>query len=208
MRQNRNSIEWDFKILENIKNKAIKNGITKKDINFFLEKSNDTIFSIYLTNLASDSLKIIRYDSSIFTIQEAKNKEGKWKPIEYWPATGCGNSYVYYQIPPSSTLKTQSKVYQGDFKTNIRFKVNINDKVYYTNSLTGYINPNQFQIPEKIRGQELLIRIGGKDLLKKAIFLKEGSKREISEKYKQYMEEMMRKKVEFNKKKKEKKKKQ
>src|SRR5699024_2896653 len=123
---------------------------------------------------------------------------GKWKPIEYWPATGCGNSYVYYQIPPSSTLKTQSKVYQGDFKTNIRFKVNINDKVYYTNSLTGYINPNQFQIPEKIRGQELLIRIGGKDLLKKAIFLKEGSKREISEKYKQYMEEMMRKKVEFN----------
>ena len=204
MNRNKNSIDYDFKASQKLKEEALANGVRKNDINLFLQKNNDSLFSIYLTNLATDSLKFVRFDRSIFAIQEAINKEGKWQPIEYWTLAACGNSYKYHYIPENETLKAESRIYSGNFKTKIRFKVNINDKVYYTNSLNGNVNADQFQLPLKIRGQELILKIGGKELLKKVLFLDEGYKAEVGRKYKEYNDEIMRKFVEHNKKKKEK----
>jgi len=207
MNRNKNSIDYDFKASQKLKEEALANGFRKNDINLFLQKNNDSLFSIYLTNLATDSLKFVRFDRSIFAIQEAINKEGKWQPIEYWTLAACGNSYKYHYIPENETLKAESRIYSGNFKTKIRFKVNINDKVYYTNSLNGNVNADQFQLPSKIRGQELILKIGGEELLKKVLFLDEGSKAEVGRKYKKYNDEMMRKFVEHNKKKNKKKRK-
>ena len=85
-------------------------------------------------------------------------------------------------IDQNEILKAESRMYHGNFKTQIRFKVNLNDKVYYTNSLNGNINLGQFQLPKKILGKELVMRIGGEELLKKVLFLDEGHKAEVKRK--------------------------
>ena len=62
------------------------------------------------------------------------------------------------------------------------------------------------KMDKKVSGGALP-RYSGEELLKKVLFLDEGSKAEVGRKYKKYNDEMMRKFVEHNKKKNKKKRK-
>ncbi|MBD0400080.1 hypothetical protein [Flammeovirga sp. EKP202] len=106
-------------------------------------------YRVWVANL-SDSIKyILTQDGDIMAIQEALTPEGKWKPIEYWAHSWCGNSikpnplsgltYTYFTMP----------IYKGEYKTKIRLKVNNEEEILYSNVIEGTINLKQFQEPSE-----------------------------------------------------------
>lgn len=89
-------------------------------------------------------------------IQEAKDKEGNWKPIEYWRFSTCGNSYGTCQLKSNQKIYFMIRKYNGPFLTKLRVKYLINDEIRYSPSYWGMINPNQFIRPEKLAPREFL----------------------------------------------------
>jgi len=83
----------------------------------------------------------------ILIIQEALDKDNKWKPIEFTyqsPQCGIAASIVNYRIQPKHYLATAIIKYHGNFKTKIRVNFLRGDKVTYSNEIIGYINRSQF----------------------------------------------------------------
>lgn len=193
METNENRIDRDFVSTSEVKEKFNGQSKTKNEINLILEKNNDSLYSIYVFNKTTDSIKISSQDWHLFLIQEAKNQNGVWKPIEYWKYSWCGNSYLSDKLEPNGILKTESKVYSGNFETQIRFKLLNDNRVYYSNSTTGFVNLKQFEIPNDITEYRTYKRIetrGSSELLKKIIFLEPNGMREFMEKEEAYLEKM------------------
>jgi len=193
METNKNRIDRQFVSSSVVKEKINEQSKSENEINLILEKSNDSLYSIYIFNKTTDSIKISIQDWHLFLIQEAKNENGDWKPIEYWKYSWCGNSYLSNKLEPNGILKTESKVYSGNFETQIRFKLLNDDKVFYSNSMAGYVNLSQFKIPNDITDYRTYKRIetrGSSELLKKIIFLEPKGMREFMEKEEAYLEKM------------------
>ncbi|XLS27953.1 hypothetical protein ACJD0Z_12175 [Flavobacteriaceae bacterium M23B6Z8] len=193
METNQNRIDREFITSTSLREKISGQSKTENEINLILEKANDNFYSIYVFNKTNDSLKISSQDGHLFLIQEAKNKKGDWKPIEYWEYSWCGNSYLRDKLEPNGILKTESKVYNGNFETQIRFKLLNDDKVYYSNPMVGFVNLLQFEIPNDITDYRTYKRIetrGGSELLKKLIFLEPNGIREFLENEEAYLEKM------------------
>lgn len=193
MEINTNRIDQDFVSTSELKAKIYGLSKTKNEINLILEKPNDSLYSIYVFNKTTNSLEISIQDWHLLLIQEAKNQYGEWNPIEYWKYSWCGNSYLGYKLEPNGILKTESEAYKGDFETQIRFKLLNNDKVYYSNSLIGFVNLSQFDIPKDITEYRTYKRIetrGGRELLKRVIFLEPDGMKMYLENEKSYLEKM------------------
>jgi len=193
MEKNENQIDLDFVSTDEFNAKISQQSKVKNEVNLFLEKSNDSLYGIYIVNKTADSLKISTQDWHLFLIQEAKNQNGKWKPIEYWAYSWCGNSYLSEKLKPKGILKTESKIYRGNFKTQIRFKLLNNNKIYYSNVIPGYINLSQFDIPNYITEYSTYGRIenlGGFELLKKVIFLDPNGLKEFAKVEKAFFKKM------------------
>ncbi|MCU7615985.1 hypothetical protein NZ698_02145 [Chryseobacterium sp. PBS4-4] len=163
----------------------------KEDLLLYVEKTNDTIFSIYVLNNSTDSIAIFRQDWKLQLIQEAKDQSGTCKPIEFWQSSTCGNSYYLQNIKSSEIIKTNSKAYQGNFQTDVRFKLKNNGKIYYSNSIQGNIDLSQFKLSETIkqnRSYTFVKRFAGDKIAERAIFLDPKADEEFSAAYKKHME--------------------
>jgi hypothetical protein len=83
-------------------------------------------------------------------IIEAKNSEGKWRPISYlshlygWPL-----SYDYILNPREYLIAILPK-YSGDFQTQLRIKLRSQCKDFYSNAINIKISTKQFIIPDSI----------------------------------------------------------
>lgn len=184
-----NKNQSDFEFIANEELKAEFNTIenSKNKIQIIAKITNDTIISIYLKNNTKDSLDISKQDWHLFLIQEAKNKNGEWKPIEYWNYSWCGNSYLSENIESQKIIKTETKKYNGTFETDIRFKFLINSEVFYSNQLKCKIDITQFEIPKEFTEHSTYInvlRVSNKELAEKVMFLEPNAMKEFTEKYK------------------------
>lgn len=151
MEMNDNRICKDFIASSEFKVKINGQSKTENEINLIIEKTEGNRYSIYILNKTNDSITISKQDWSLYLIQEAKDKNGNWKPIEYWQYATCGNSYLSNKLEPNGVLKTESIAYNGNFETEIRFKFLNGKKIYYSSSVTGKINENQFNLPNDIK---------------------------------------------------------
>ncbi|MGY3795166.1 hypothetical protein [Aquimarina sp. 433] len=146
----------------------------------------DGKISVYIQNNTSDTISISHQDYKIHILQEAVDKEGIWKPIEYWESSECGNSFGEIKIEPNGVIETKSTKYNGDFKTKIRFKLSENNKVYYSNVIEGNINLNKFIMPTDFSFTwplEIISNLGKKTpmgLQKKVVFLKPNGMEEFN----------------------------
>ena len=79
-------------------------------------------------------------------IQEAKDIDGKWKPIEFtFEYEMCGTGKGHQSIlDPKKYAAFAIIKYNGDFKTKIRIKLRNNKHIYYSNEIEGSINRSQF----------------------------------------------------------------
>ncbi len=193
MELNDNRIDKDFNPSSEFKAKINGQVKSENEINLILEKTKDSLYSIYVVNKTSDSISISNQDWSLFLIQEAKNKNGEWKPVEYWQYSTCGNSYLSENIEPNGILKTESTAYFGNFNTEVRFKLLNNDRIYYSNPINGFVNLSQFTIPSNItenRALERIKKVGGTELMHKVLFLGPNGIEEFEKKWESYLMEM------------------
>lgn len=102
-------------------------------------------FAAYLVNTTNSTFTAKRQDGSLIMIQEALDKEGNWKPIEYWVYSGCGNSYFYpLKLDSGKCVLVPIKKYAGNFKTKIRLKFKYSKAVMYSTPFEGAIDEAQF----------------------------------------------------------------
>lgn len=87
------------------------------------------------------------YIKEIRFIQEAKNKNGEWNPIEYYyTLPSCIGNNHFLALDKKKYFSLPIMKYHGSFKTKLRVKVEINNKYYYSNEFDGFINLSQFDI--------------------------------------------------------------
>ena len=142
---NQNRIINELVLNDSINNKFVKSS-KLENINVFIEQKDEDKFSIFIKNSSSENLVLVPQDYSLYLIQEAIDKKGKWKPIEFWGFSTCGNSYDRkINFDSNQIIELDSPKYKGDFSTKIRFKLRLNNQVYYSNSLPSTINISKFQ---------------------------------------------------------------
>jgi len=191
MVKNNNQIDTDFVLTSELKSNLNFQNDTTNEISLILEKSNDSLHSIYVINNKNDSQNIRKQDWHLYLIQEAIDTDGEWSPIEYWQYSSCGNSYLSDKIDSDQILKVKSIAYNGNYKTLIRFKLLHMNKVYYSNSIDGFIDLNQFSIPRNIsedRIYRIVETVGGFELAERVIFLEPNAMKEFGEKQERYLE--------------------
>jgi len=196
MSVNQNQYNSDFVADSGIQEKFKTELKSEKEFRLIASPSDDGKISIYIQNNTTDKIELNHQDYKIYILQEAMNENGLWKPIEYWESSDCGNSFGDIKIEPNGIIETKSIKYSGIFKTKIRFKLNANNKVYYSNSLNGTINPNKLIIPNDFSflwPLAIMENIGKKtpiELQKKVVFLEPNGMEEFNE----FLEKSMSKK--------------
>lgn len=119
-----------------------------KNKNKLVLKEDD--FKLYIQNYSVDTIQFKAQDSRLDLKLQAKNKNGKWKDIEYLPSSWCGNSYHIIELPTNCYWQFTLPRYEGDFETLLRAELKyINpktkkEKLIYSNEFNGSINPGQF----------------------------------------------------------------
>ena len=127
-------------------------------------------FPTYILNCSNDTIFLDQQDLRVLMIQEAKDENGIWKPIEYWSFSSCGNSYGAIGILPKNFALIKVIRYSGDYETDIRLKLKNGGKLFYSDSFKGKINKKQFKLPQYYDDSHLTKRLSEEDYLK-MIFL-------------------------------------
>ncbi len=102
----------------------------------------------YIINETPEIKKVFRQDEDLYVIQEAQDSQGFWCPIEYWSYAWCGVSYSWAHLEPGEYLAFRVPVYEGNFKTQLRLKLNNGNTIYHSEPFIGSINYNQFKAPD------------------------------------------------------------
>jgi hypothetical protein len=113
-------------------------------------ETNNRDFIAGITNYISDTILIPIQDYSLISILEAKDKHGLWRPIQFWPISGCGNSYYSESIPPRQTLVFTIKKDFGKSPTLMRLRLHGTDTIFISNEFLGSVDDKMFKIKDNI----------------------------------------------------------
>jgi hypothetical protein len=88
-------------------------------------------------------------DSSLTLIREARDENGKWRPIESGPFVICGRSFHPVFLPSGQCWEFPARVYTGPMQTKLRFRLDPGPgrASIYSNEFDGQISPAQFEEP-------------------------------------------------------------
>ncbi|CDN76565.1 hypothetical protein [Elizabethkingia anophelis] len=140
---NRNSI--DNKFVQNSNTEKLFLNKNKDEIQVILKPENDSVFSVFIRNNMNKILDVNPQDNSLYIIQEALDQNKNWKPIEFWGYSTCGNSYDnYIKFKPKEIIHLTTEKYKGKYKTQVRIKLLMNKKKYYSNPINSEINISKF----------------------------------------------------------------
>jgi len=121
-------------------------------------------FPVFILNESDSTMIFEHHDGRMVMIQEALTRDGKWKAIEYFQNSGCGNSFAIHTLKPNQLLVCGVNKYQGDFKTKLRVRLISEGQLLFSNTYSGFIHEEQFE-EVKPRGYSL------NDYLKRDVFI-------------------------------------
>jgi hypothetical protein len=101
---------------------------------------------IYVFNSSLDSQLLPMNWHRILLIQEAKNPTGIWQPIEYQEYDSSSLDAI--MLKPKGYVFTKELRYKGDFRTLLRFRLQIGKNNIYSKPFVGSINWGQFALPQ------------------------------------------------------------
>lgn len=107
---------------------------------------------VFIRNITDSSQIIQHHDGRMMMVQEALNKEGKWKAIEYFEFSGCGNSIGIHLLLPGEYMMFGVNQYKGNFKTKFRVRLQTNGTILFSNEYDGCMNESQFNEVEPSGG--------------------------------------------------------
>lgn len=111
---------------------------------------------VYIYNPMNENAFIDVTMNNVYAIQEAKNENGDWKPIEFanlgdWCTIQTNRILT---IKPKKYLKFKIIKYKGEFKTQMRLKIKSFNNVFYSNIYIGTINKSQFKMCSYMKDKE------------------------------------------------------
>lgn len=112
-------------------------------------------YPVFIYNNSDSVINLTVQDGMISLIQEAKDEQGKWRPIEYWTYSWCGNSYSALSIKPGFYALTKIYKYNGDFDTLLRLKTIVKGETLYSNPIKGSINKSQFELASFFNNRDI-----------------------------------------------------
>ena len=127
-------IEW------NAKNRFKLNRTPKIEIQVDNSIKLTNAYPVLIRNNYSDTIQI-GYGGRIPLILEAKDKSGKWKPIQDRFVFMCGNGVESELLPPKEIAMTLVPIFKGKYKTQLRLKLGENK----SNPFWGNISYSQFE---------------------------------------------------------------
>jgi hypothetical protein len=107
------------------------------------------VFGCQIINTSQNPLKILTHDGSLIIIKEALDTTNKWRPIEYFFWSDCGNSYESINLQPNESIEFESYVSPGKFKTKARLKFYTGEYIHYSDSFDILINKEDFKPMQK-----------------------------------------------------------
>lgn len=143
---------WEDKKKNN--KKRIEDSIRQKiEIeNWQKNKKHVKALPIYIVNHTKKSIIISEQETELILIQEALDKNGNWKPIDYMTFSYCGNSYGEYILRPNYYLMSKIYKYKGNFETFLRVKMASDTSITYSRPFRGSINLSQFNVSKNVHG--------------------------------------------------------
>lgn len=106
---------------------------------------------IRVVNNSRERLILPAYDSRLQLFQEARNEDGEWKPLEFFPRSWCGNSRHNVYLEPGYYFSFITPKYRGPRKTRLRFVLfNVGEEIY-SHEFDGGIDPAQFRRGDETR---------------------------------------------------------
>ncbi|HYG80453.1 MAG TPA: hypothetical protein VD861_08705 [Pyrinomonadaceae bacterium] len=108
---------------------------------------------VLLVNATQEDVAFAASDSRLYIVQEALDRDGKWKPVEYLPSSWCGNSYHSVFLGANQYWEFAAARYTGRFKTRLRFRLDEQKSetetvTIYSNEFEGGVNPKQFTVKQ------------------------------------------------------------
>lgn len=115
---------------------------------------------LLLANASAQRQAFSASDSRLYIVQEAKDTDGKWKPVEYLPSSWCGNSYHTVFLDPNEYWEFAAARFIGSQKTMLRFRLDISrgdqPEYIYSNEFAGSVNPKQFTVQKPYTPQGIM----------------------------------------------------
>lgn len=120
----------------------------KKNIYNTYYADSNSYYPVYLVN-ETKSIKLLHgKDQHLFALQEAKDSNGTWRPIEMRVPDFCGNGRWALKIHPNEFAAFAMPKYTGNYETDMRVRLKNGDNVLISNAFRGKINYNQFHLKE------------------------------------------------------------
>ncbi len=101
---------------------------------------------VTISNLTESPKSIFIKEYAIEITQEAKDRNGRWKPIELTRNFMCAMGFHWMPLKPNEQILTLVYKYRGNYKTILRLKLKSGDKIIYSKPFSGSINYSQFDI--------------------------------------------------------------
>lgn len=100
---------------------------------------------VRVLNYTDEARKIPTLDYCLYLVQEARDSEGIWRPIEQFPAAICSFSYFSVLLEPKEYWEFDVPRYTGTFKTRLRFALLTETGHFvYSQEFVGAVNPGQY----------------------------------------------------------------
>lgn len=103
---------------------------------------------LVLGNPTSKAVAFETSDNRLYLVQEAQDRDGCWRPVEYLPWSWCGNSYYDILLPAKHQWSFAVPRYTGSYKTVLRFRLTNGDATIYSNVFAGSIHLSQFSVKQ------------------------------------------------------------
>ncbi len=93
------------------------------------KETNERAYLAGYSNRSEDTIYFPVQDKSLVAIIEAIDADNNWNPIQFWPISGCGNSYLTECLLPGETILFTVNNNYGDVKNKMRVRLHGNDTV-------------------------------------------------------------------------------
>lgn len=114
--------------------------------------SQDSFERFCLINTGDAAIRIRKQDWSLISIKEAQTYAGKWKPIEFWNYSWCGNSYYDYSIMSGQVLLLRTYKQFGETATRLRLRLRTESNgVVVSDWYDGFFDENCFLISGQLK---------------------------------------------------------
>jgi len=105
-------------------------------------------YKLYIANKTDSIVQLRASDSRLNVIAEVLYR-GEWKPVEYLPSSGCGNSYHSVYLKQNEYWEFDIPKFTGKLKTKLRYRLSMgNEKYLYSNEISTSFNSKQLNIKQ------------------------------------------------------------